>query len=221
MIKKIIFVFIIILFVSLIITSINVQAGSAGVGVVNVPPEYSDIKIITEDGIKKIYLTISDYNSWADVYSVEVKIKNGGETSALFVFKQYTSLASFTPTVEFIEEVGNNYLLIDECSATHSEETDTISERCLIHIVFTFQPLPQTELTILTKDRGGLSAHNWVEFDREGIPRSPNMIQLPWMLNPIEFSQYTLDALAIAIASTVTAVIIKKRILEIRRQSAT
>jgi hypothetical protein len=218
-IKKIVFVFILTLFVSLIVTSIKVQAGSAGVGVVNVPPEYSDIKIITEDGIKKIYLTISDYNSWSDVYTVEVTIKNGGETSALFEFRQYTSLASYTPTVEFKEEVGNKYLILDECSASHSDKTETISERCLIHIVFAFQPIPQTELIILTKDRGGLHAHTWVEFDRDGVPRSPGMIFLPWMLNPIEFSRYTLEALTIAIAATATAVIIKKRVLEKRGQS--
>ncbi len=221
MIKKIIFVLILILFISLIISSINVQAGSAGVGVVNVPPEYSDIKIITEEGIKKIYLTISDYNSWADVYTVKVTIKNGGETSALFEFRQYTSLASFTPIIEFNEEVGNNYLIIGECSATHSDNTETISERCLIHIVFAFQPIPQRELMILTKDRGGLQAHTWVEFDAEGVPRSPGMILLPWMLNPIDLSRYTLEALAIAIATTTTAVIVKKKVLEIRRQSTT
>lgn len=219
MIKKIIFILISIIFILLIISSINVQGGSAGVGVVNVPPEYSDIKIITEEGIKKIYLTISDYNSWADVYNIKVTIKNAGENSAMFVFRQYKSLASFTPVVEFNEEIGDNYLITEECSASHSDKTETISERCLLHIVFAFQPIPHTELTILTKDRGGLSAHTWVEFDREGIPRSPGMILLPWMLNPIEFSRYTLDALAIAIAATATAVIIKKRILEIRSQS--
>jgi hypothetical protein len=47
------------------------------------------------------------------------------------------------------------------------------------------------------------------------------MILLPWMLNPIDLSRYTLEALAIAIATTATAVIVKKKVLYIRGQSTT
>ena len=138
MIKTVISIVILASFVSTIVLSHNVQAGSAGVGVLNVPPEYSETRIVTEDGIKKIYLTISDYNSWEDIYTTTVTIKNGDTVTASFVFRQYETTTSFTPVGEFKEEVGNNYLVVNKCSYSHSDKTDTVSDRCLLHVVFAF-----------------------------------------------------------------------------------
>lgn len=213
MIKRIISAVILVSFVSNIIFSFNVQGsdGSAGVGVINVPPEYSVAKIVTEDGIKKIYLTISDYNSWKDIYTTTVTIKNRDVVTASFVFKQYETIDSFTPIAEFQETTNTRYLLVNKCSYSHSDKNDSVSDRCLLDIVFAFYPVPGTQLSIVTHDRGGLSALTYVEYDIEGFPRSTTMILLPWMSTPIEFSVYTIDALAIAFAITIIAVILRKR----------
>ena len=211
MIKRVIFIVVLMSFVSTIILSYNVQAGSAGVGVLNVPPEYSEIRIVTEDGIKKIYLTISDYNSWRDISTTTVTIKNGDVVTASFVFRQYENTASVIPLGEFEEKEGKNYLIVNKCSYSHSDKTDTVSDRCLLYLVFAFYPVLGTQLTILTYDHGGLYAKTYEEYDVEGMPRSPDMIMLPGVSTPVEFSLYTLNALAIAFAVTVTAVFIRKK----------
>jgi hypothetical protein len=210
-IKRVIFIVVLVSFVSTIILSHNVQAGSAGVGVLNVPPEYSETRIVTEDGIKKIYLTISDYNSWEDIHTTTVTIKNGDALMASFVFRQYENTASVIPLWEFEETEGKDYLLVNKCSYSHSDKTDTVSDRCLLHVVFAFRSIPGTQLTILTYDYGELYAKTHVEYDVEGMPRSTDMIMLPWTPTPVDLSLYTLNALAIAFAVTVTAVFIRKQ----------
>ena len=187
------------------------QEGSAGVGVLNVPPEYSETRIVTEDGIMKVYLTISDYNSWSDIYNVTVTIENGDTINALFIFRHYENKTSTTPLAEFEEKIGKNYLIENKCKYLHSEKTDTVSDRCLLHLVFAFYPVPGNQLTILTYDKGGLSAKTYIEYNVEGIPRSTSLIMLPWMTTPIEFPADTLDALAVAFATTVTSAIILKK----------
>lgn len=224
MIKRAISAVILVSFVSTIFFSLNVQGsgGSAGVGVINVPPEYSVAKIVTEDGIKKIYLTISDYNNWKDIYTTTVTIKNRDVVTASFVFRQYETIDSFTPIAEFQETTNTRYLLVDKCSYSHSDTTDSISDRCLLNIVFAFYPVPGTQLSIVTHDRDGLSALAYVEYDIEGFPRSTTMILLPWMSTPIDFPAYTIDALAVAFAVTIIAIILRKRRKEspnVRRRS--
>ena len=196
------------------------QEGSAGVGVLNVPPEYSETRIVTEDGIMKVYLTISDYNSWSDIYNVTVTIENDDTINALFIFNHYENKTSTTPLAEFEEKIGKNYLIENKCKYLHSDKTDTVSDRCLLHLIFAFYPVPGNQLTILTYDKGGLSAKTYVEYNVEGIPRSTSLIMLPWMTTPIEFSADTLDALAVAFATTATCVIIIRR-LKPRGQKST
>ena len=50
--------------------SIEASAGEAGVGVLNVPPKYSMIRVVQQDKFIRVYLTISDYNSWEDIFTV-------------------------------------------------------------------------------------------------------------------------------------------------------
>jgi len=224
MIKRIISAVILVSLVSTIFFSLNVQGsgGSAGVGVINVPPEYSVARIVTEDGVKKIYLTISDYNNWRDIYTTTVTIKNRDVVIASFIFRQYETIDSFTPIAEFQETTNTRYLLVNKCSYSHSDKSDSVSDRCLLDIVFAFYPVPGTQLSIVTHDRGGLSALTYVEYDIEGFPRSTTMILLPWMSTPIDFSAYTIDALAVAFAVTVAAVILRKRMKKspnVRRRS--
>ena len=213
--------FIMVIVILLIIPYITMgQEGSAGVGVLNVPPEYSETRIVTEDGIMKIYLTISDYNSWSDIYNVTVTIENDNTINALFLFRHYESKTSIFPLAEFEEKIGKNYLIESKCKYQHSDKTDTVSDRCLLHLVFAFYPVPGNKLTILTYDKGGLSAKTYIEYNVEGVPRSTSLIMVPWMTTPVEFPVDTLDALAVAFATTATCVIIIRR-LKPRGQKST
>jgi len=213
--------FIMVIVILLIIPYITMgQEGSAGVGVLNVPPEYSETRIVTEDGIMKIYLTISDYNSWSDIYNVTVTIENDNTINALFLFRHYESKTSIFSLAEFEEKIGKNYLIESKCKYLHSDKTDTVSDRCLLHLVFAFYPVPGNKLTILTYDKGGLSAKTYIEYNVEGVPRSTSLIMVPWMTTPVEFPVDTLDALAVAFATTATCVIIIRR-LKPRGQKST
>jgi len=217
-IKTVISIVILASFVSTIVLSYNVQAPSAGIGVVNVPPEYSETRIVTEDGIKKIYLIISDYNSWRDIRTITVTIKNGDTLMTSFVFRLYENTDSIIPFGKFEEKEGKDYLIVNKCSYSHSDKTDTVSDRCLLHVVFAFYPVLGTQLTILTYDHGGLYAKTHVEYDVEGMPRRTDMILLPWTPTAVDFSLYTLDALALAFAVTVTAVFIRKQQEETKKK---
>ena len=64
-----------------IIAHCTVSAGETGVGVINVPPEYSYIEIKQESGLVIATLIISDYNSWSDIYSIHLSIEYNLSTS--------------------------------------------------------------------------------------------------------------------------------------------
>ncbi len=193
-----------------IVFSININASKAGIGVLNVPPEYSITRVVQEDNIVKIYLTLSDYNSWEDIYNVSVALENKGTTIAFFKFKQYANLSSFDKIAEFSEEIGKSYLITGQCTYSHSNKIETIADRCLLNLLFVFYSVPCTRLNILTYDRGGLMARTHIDYTVEGVSRSDKTIMPPWMNIPIDLSIYTLDALAIAFAVTVTGVFIRK-----------
>ena len=42
--------------------SINANAGEAGVGVLNVSPKFSEIRLVQQDNLIRAYITASDYN---------------------------------------------------------------------------------------------------------------------------------------------------------------
>lgn len=52
----------------------DASAGQAGVGVINVPPKYGYIRVEEQGDLIRVYLNISDYNSWADINNVSVTI---------------------------------------------------------------------------------------------------------------------------------------------------
>jgi len=106
-----------IIFLFLTFSSIDANAGKAGVGVLNVPPQYSMIRLVQQDNYVRIYLTISDYNSWEDIYSVSVVLENSGMEKAEFIYKQYADKTSYEKINEFSEEPKENNLLVTKkCS---------------------------------------------------------------------------------------------------------
>ena len=112
--RKIILPFLI-LFVTLALCSVIVppiaRAGQAGVGVINVPPKYGYIRIEEQDNFIRVYLNISDYNSWADINNVSVILDNYGTTISTFIFEQYRSLDSYVEINEFSETPEYKQLL--------------------------------------------------------------------------------------------------------------
>jgi hypothetical protein len=76
------------LLISSQILTINCKAGEAGVGVINVPPKFTLIRIVQQDDFIRVYLTLSDYNSWADIYNVSITLEDSGINRAQFLFQQ-------------------------------------------------------------------------------------------------------------------------------------
>ena len=73
--KILILLFFVLITLNLLFSSIA-NAGQAGVGVINVPPKYGYIRVEQQNDLMRVYLTISDYNSWGDVYEVSLTLYN-------------------------------------------------------------------------------------------------------------------------------------------------
>lgn len=194
-----------------IITHYAVSAGETGVGVINVPPEYSFIELKQESGLITASLIISDYNSWSDIYSIQVSIEYNEVENTQFIFKQYETKQSFTKINQFSESSEESYLLIDQCSYSHSQETKSVSDRCLLQVIFVYYPLPCTQLSIITTDRGGLQAATHIEYNAEGSLRSEQSIIIPGVKEPIDLSHTTIDAFALSCAVTYIAYLFKRK----------
>lgn len=186
-------------------------AGRAGVGVINVSPKYRSIRITQGEGMVKVYLTISDYNSWRDIYQVDLWVKNRGTTTAHFRFKHYEGTNLYDEINEFYELDGDDYLLLSQCSASHSSSDESVDDKCLLNVVFAFNAVPRsTRLLVITYDRGGLWADASIEYSTAAF-RSGNLITPFWMDSPIKIPSDLLDAIAISLASTLSAIMIVRR----------
>ncbi len=120
--------------------SINANAGEAGVGVLNVSPKFSEIRLVQQNNLIRAYITTSDYNSWGDIYDVKIILDSYGSEIATFTYKQYDDTDSFEKINEFSEESKENDLLLEEkCSASHSDNDETVEERCNLNLIFVFR----------------------------------------------------------------------------------
>ena len=180
--------------------SINACAGEAGVGVINVSPKYSMIRLVQQNNFIRIYLTVSDYNSWEDIYSVSVILEDSGVEKAEFLYKQYENLTSYDKINEFKEISQENMLLdIKKCSSDHSNEEETIADRCSLEILFVFKNIWFTHLNINASDREGSTATLQLDYSTSDLIRSGNIIIIPWFNSPITFEipPYLLDLIAL------------------------
>ena len=78
------------------------QAGGAGVGVLNIPPEYKLTEIVSAEDALEIHLIVTDYNSWKDIQGVRVEIRDREDLTAIFTYNQYAEDSS-----ERIDEFRN------------------------------------------------------------------------------------------------------------------
>lgn len=211
--QKMLFLFGLIL-ISPAIVSVIVSAsgGQAGVGVINVPPNYAEIRIFQHENQIRVYLTISDYNSWSDIYKVQLNLEENGAILHSFVFKQWASKDSFNRINEFIDESSASLLLIESCDVSHSRESRTVADRCHLHVRFVFQTTYFSELRVTATDRAGASSEAFIEYKGSDMIRDSNTLLIPWFDGTVkvDLPPYVLDISIILIAAVATILIGRK-----------
>jgi hypothetical protein len=215
--RRIILPFLIIL-TALVLTAVHVphivSAGQAGVGVINVPPKYGYIRVEEQDNFIRVYLNISDYNSWSDINNVTVTIDNYGTVISTFVFTQYRSLDSYVEINEFSETPKTMHLLdVEKCFFEKSNEKETVDERCDIAIRFVFQKTFLTGLHIMINDRAGSApAEAYISYNTEESMRSGNTLVIPWIgvRFTIDIPPYLIDLIAVVFGSIGVVYYLKK-----------
>lgn len=203
----IIFSFILILFIPF-----TANARNAGVGVLNVPPQYSIIRLVQQDNFIRMYITVSDYNSWQDILSVSVILEDSGAEKAKFIFKQYADKTSYELINEFSENPQGNLLDLKR-SSYDTSNGNTVEEKCNLGLLFVFQSTWFTKIKVIAMDRGGSTANIDLDYTSDDIARSENIIIIPGISRPtrLEVEPYLLDLIAILIAIIATRYVIKKR----------
>jgi len=184
----------------------DASAGQAGVGVINVPPKYGYIRVEEQADFMRVYLNISDYNSWADINNVSVTIDKYGTKVSTFLFEQYQSPDSYIEINEFNELPASNHLLITEkCFFEKSNLKETVDERCDIAVRFVFRKTFFTGLNVIINDRSGSdAAQAYISYNSEESMRSGDIIVIPWIDGRITITipLFLLDLIAIAVGLT-------------------
>lgn len=198
----------------LVVVPFHAGAGEAGVGVINVPPKYGYIRVEQQGNYIRVYLNISDYNSWADISNVSVILDLYGKKLVTFLFEQYRSLDSFVEINEFSETPPKMHLLdVEKCFFEKSNAKETIDERCDISIRFVFRKTFFTGLRIVINDRAGSApAEAYIYYNSEESLRSGTTIVIPWigMQITITIPPFLLDLIAIIFASIGVMYYLKK-----------
>ncbi len=186
--------------------------GSAGVGVINVPPNYADIKIFQQENQVRVYLTLSDYNSWSDIYKVQLHLEENGVILHSFVFKQWDGKDSFNLVNEFIDESSSSLLQMEACDVSHSRESKTVTDRCHLHVRFVFRTTYFSEIRVTSTDRAGSSTEAFIEYKGSDMIRDSNTLLVPWFdgTKKIELPPYVLDFSILFIATVATILIGRK-----------
>lgn len=207
-------IMVLVILLPLVLLPLQVEAGQAGVGVINVPPKYGYIRVEEQGDYIRVYLNVSDYNSWADVYNVTVTLENYGRKLSTFVFQQYKDFDSFIEINEFSETPKKSHLLdTKKCFFEKSNEQETIDQRCDIAIRFVFQKTFFTGLSIVINDRAGSApAEAYIYYNSEESLRSSDTLVIPWIDMQISLSlpPYLLDLIAIILATIGVMYYLKK-----------
>jgi hypothetical protein len=209
-------IFITTIFFLFSLSTINVNAkdsGQAGVGVLSAPPQYSIIRLVQHDQHIRAYITVSDINSWEDIYSVSIILKDNDAEKAEFRFQQYEDQESWEKINVFNElPKENNFLVIEKCSYNNLN-IEEVLEDCYLNLIFVFQSTHFTHLDIIANDRGGAISTLELDYSSQDISRSGNIVIIPGFDKPIsiEMPGYILDIIALCIATIGTWYLVKKK----------
>lgn len=205
------------LFISIIVLfsplfSINAGAGKAGVGVLNVAPKFSEIRVVQQDSSFRVYITASDYNSWEDIYTISVSLEDYGVQTAEFLFKQYEDETKYNKIDEFSENPEGSLLVKERCSVQRSSGTETIADKCELNLIFVFNLVWFSQLNIVISDREGGTATANIDYNAEELMRSDTTITIPSLDEPISvvIPPYLLNLIAFTIAAAGTIILVKR-----------
>lgn len=147
--------------VLLLIPSLSLGAGT-GVGVFNSPPTFVDLSIIDHVDRVGIYVSISDYNGWDDIASVNVRIVDAKDRLiSNMTYYQYNSDGSRTDS--FVDNLGD-YLIPPD--PAHPSTTSYVQryhgvgwfeDNTTQRMVFMIQPLNGAIINVTAYDRDGAS----------------------------------------------------------------
>lgn len=130
----------------------------------NVPPQFSGIDIRTQDGLNYIDVTVSDYNSWSDIFRVQVEVLNDALTPvARVAFQQYPTNTSTVPQPAFNQTVGD-YFVHDLSTASHSNQTATVPDRTDMRLTFVLSAVKGEWVNVTAMDLAGLIAYAQVQY---------------------------------------------------------
>jgi hypothetical protein len=188
------------------------RAGDAGVGVINVPPKYGYIRVEQQDDLIRVYLTISDYNSWGDISLVNITIDNNDVPIASFLFMQYPDNESYYELNEFSEVPSTSHLLQKEkCLFEKSNATDTVDDRCDLQVRFVFKETMFSGLKVAIYDRDGSDpAEAYLRYSVGDVIRTDNVIVIPFV-GSIVVPPFLTDLFALVIASAGTLYYLTKK----------
>lgn len=203
----------IILFITF--SPINANAGNkgqTGVGVFSAPPQYSIIRLVQQGDDIRVYITVSDINSWKDIYSVSIVLEDLGVEKAEFLYKQYEDETDWEIINEFIEKSKENNLLVTKkCSYDHSDKEEILTG-CYLNILFVFHTTWFTRLNIIASDRGGATSTLQLDYTSEDLMRRGDIIIIPGLDESmaVEIPPYLLDIIALIIAAIGIRYVVKK-----------
>ncbi len=150
--------------VILSLSLLPVEGREPGITVINVPPEFSAIDIGSANGLHRIDVLVSDYNSWGDIFRVDVEILNAARSPvARVVFQQYDNNESLQGNPRFVETLGA--ILVRSLSSHRTTaNATTIAERSEVRITFVITPVTGRWLVVTATDLAGLVAVAQVEY---------------------------------------------------------
>lgn len=178
---------IIVIFLTIAIFPTNARGGGqSAVGVLNVGPAQITTRIVPQSDTIRVYLVVLDYNSWEDIFEVNIILEYYGKETAMFTFHQYEDTETYVKSNVFTEtSTEGNLLLKEKCVFSHSDKKETVDDKCNLDLLFVFHVTWFTHLKVVATDRGGSETTTLVEYSTEDLMRSSNMIIIPWIDEPI------------------------------------
>jgi len=203
-----------------VFSTVSVTADQAGVGVLNVNPKFGHIKIEQKADTIRLYLNISDYNSWGDLFKVKIELKDkeNDELIASFLYKQYENEEKWEKIHVFQQTHGEPLLLKEKCSVGYSNKKLTVDQRCDLGLLFVFNKTWFTSLNVFISDREG-SKDASAEIDyipvvsKPETGRSNNFLFIPWLDSSFLFEvpDYFPSLLALLLGIMGALLCVKKR----------